>query len=412
MRYLRFSTFYPEHIAAFYAAKPELATQPYAAQSAALWADGFNWFHYLGRELRALGYDAVDFAADVEPLQRQWAAENGVTVGANWQVQIAAAQIAAFRPDILFAPSFGPDAITHFLTQYPFIRLVIGWAGEPIRTAGFFRAHHLMLTCVPEHVAYYRQAGLPTEHLLHAFEPSILQKLDATPQIKKDSALGFVGSVKWGDYAHTQRAQFLYDLSQETRLTLLSHVPDIIAGYFAPPDTAINRLKRPLQQAYYQAMQRLSDAGLQGLIRHLPRYAVYERYARRVPYLRVYRHLAQIAEPPVFGMRMYATLRRMQVTLNGHAWSAYASNMRLFEATGVGTCLLTDWKQNIADIFVPGDEVVTYRSTAEAAEKARYLLAHPADAARIAAAGQQRTLRDHTTRQRAAEFDAIVRRYV
>ncbi len=44
---------------------------------------------------------------------------------------------------------------------------------------------------------------------------------------------------------------------------------------------------------------------------------------------------------------MYEVIRRSRVTLNFHIDLAegWANNMRLYEATVVGTLLLTDWKK-------------------------------------------------------------------
>ncbi len=83
--------------------------------------------------------------------------------------------------------------------------------------------------------------------------------------------------------------------------------------------------------------------------------------------------------------------------------------MRLFEATGVGACLLTDRKDNLASLFEPDREVVTYGSAEEAVEKYRYLADNPRERATIAAAGQRRTLRDHGFDRRAARIDEILR---
>ena len=42
--------------------------------------------------------------------------------------------------------------------------------------------------------------------------------------------------------------------------------------------------------------------------------------------------------------------------------------MRLYEATGVGTLLVTDYKDNLHEMFIPGKEVVVYRDADEAVE--------------------------------------------
>jgi spore maturation protein CgeB len=108
---------------------------------------------------------------------------------------------------------------------------------------------------------------------------------------------------------------------------------------------------------------------------------------------------------------MYQVLHDSAVTLNIHADSSpeYASNSKLFEGTGVGTCLLTDWRRNIGELFAPEREVVTYRTPAECVEKARWLLEHPRERREIARAGQARVLREHTFAHRAGRLDAIIR---
>ena len=111
---------------------------------------------------------------------------------------------------------------------------------------------------------------------------------------------------------------------------------------------------------------------------------------------------------------MYNILHTSLITLNHHVDVAgdYAGNVRLFEATGTGTLLVTDWKTNLHKMFVPGKEVVAYRSPEECVEMVQYYLEHDEERGAIAHAGQQRTLRDHTYYQRMQEFEAIVRKYL
>ena len=63
-------------------------------------------------------------------------------------------------------------------------------------------------------------------------------------------------------------------------------------------------------------------------------------------------------------------------------------------------------------MFVPGKEVVAYRTAEECAEHVEYYLRHAAEREAIASAGHVRTLRDHTIHQRMGEFVHIVRRYM
>lgn len=121
--------------------------------------------------------------------------------------------------------------------------------------------------------------------------------------------------------------------------------------------------------------------------------------------------IARRAKPPVFGVEMFQRLRDSLVVLNNHIDTspASASNMRLFEATGVGACLLTDWKESLIELFEPDEEVLTYRSTEECVEKVRYILEHKDERRHIAAAGQRRTLGEHTFENCAAQIDEIIK---
>jgi spore maturation protein CgeB len=107
--------------------------------------------------------------------------------------------------------------------------------------------------------------------------------------------------------------------------------------------------------------------------------------------------LNRVAQSPLYGLRMYEALRDSRITLNFHidAAKGRAANFRLFEATGAGACLVTDWQKDLNDYFDVDREVVAFHSFDECVEKVRYLLDHESERAAIAKRGQERTLRDH-----------------
>ena len=79
----------------------------------------------------------------------------------------------------------------------------------------------------------------------------------------------------------------------------------------------------------------------------------------------------------------------------------YTPSGRLFEATSCGTPVLTDRFPGLEDVFVPGEEILV----AETTDDALGALDLADDALRrIAAAGRERTLRQHTGTQRAREL--------
>ncbi len=121
--------------------------------------------------------------------------------------------------------------------------------------------------------------------------------------------------------------------------------------------------------------------------------------------------LINAANPtPLFGLEMMKALSKSKIGFNSHGGVAgdYAANIRLFEVTGVGSCLLTDHKKNITDFFEPDKEVVTYNSSEECVEKVNWLLSHPDELKQIAVAGHKRTLKDHTFERRAETLHEII----
>lgn len=109
----------------------------------------------------------------------------------------------------------------------------------------------------------------------------------------------------------------------------------------------------------------------------------------------------------VYGREMYELLARSRLTLNVHAKVAQgaANNLRMFEATGMGTLLVTDAAE---PLFTPGVECVVYDSPDDAADKiAYYAYDHREEGEEIAKAGQARTLREHTWPKRMEQALAI-----
>ena len=101
----------------------------------------------------------------------------------------------------------------------------------------------------------------------------------------------------------------------------------------------------------------------------------------------------------LYGQEMLTKLNKYQVSFNYHNKHTgdHACNMRIFEATGLGNCLLTDHKSDIQSIFEPDKEIVTYKSLNEAVSKANYLIENPKVASEIGFAGQRKTLANYTS---------------
>jgi hypothetical protein len=378
VRLLKLGIYDAAYLDEFYRQRRGLPDAGYAEQHAALIGDRAASSDFWTAALRRIGYETADIVANAAPLQRRWATENGrADLKGAELFATAAAQIKAFAPDILLVAdyaNFSPSFLRTLRADCPSIRRIVGWCGAPFGEMAVMREWDVALSCVPEIVSRFRDGGLDAHHVDHGFDPRILDHLAPS---SGTAAFTFIGSiVKRPDFHHA-REQLLVSLLQKTPLEIRS-----------------------------RAARR---SGLKGLKDRARRAAGRILAPHRPPPLHPL--LVERAKPPLYGLAMFQALRDSAVTLNTHIDISVnsASNMRLFEATGVGTCLLTDHKDNLATLFEPDREVVTYRGPEDAVEKYRYLASRPAERAAIAAAGQKRALRDHNFDKRAARLDRIFR---
>jgi len=391
---------YPDFLKGIYAVRPDLATLDYRAQFAALDRESHIWGNSTWAvALRPWGYDVMVTISNNEHIQKTWAKEHGFRYRpASWQTEIAEAQIASFQPDLLFFTSYGglrPEWIKHLREKYSKVCLWGIWCGMPFRSIDIFKPFDLILTCIPELQERFCSFGCNSRHMHHAFDPRVLDHIDVDRE--QDIPFSFIGQLIRGRGFHDARIRQLERIAGAMEITIFSPAHEF---YLAP------RPRQSMRVAGYLARI------LTGM--HVPRKAL-----DRLPLVREAIHrtepsskkLRPHTRAAVFGLAMYQTLQRSQVTYNNHGEvsSGSASNRRLFESTGVGSCLLTDHKANISSLFEPDREVVTFSSTDECIEKAKWLLDHPQERRTIAQAGQRRTLAEHTFTQRASQFDAIIR---
>lgn len=85
---------------------------------------------------------------------------------------------------------------------------------------------------------------------------------------------------------------------------------------------------------------------------------------------------------------------------NSSMLPARSVNPRTFEIAACGTLQLTDAREELAAMYEPGRELDVYASPAELTAKIEYYLQHEEERREIAQRGLERTLRDHTYRNR------------
>lgn len=408
MRLLTITKKYNHYLEQVYRREPSLKDQSYRIQQEALESDSFGGSEIWAAGLKNFGYCTNRIFANAEFTQKRWAFENSVLYDeTNWIQQITAAQVKTFQPEILITTlgAVGECFLKSIREENKDLRLIICWCGSPFNNHDrTLREYDVILSNIPEYVHDFKENGLHASHLRHAFDPRVLRKIDNTRN--QSINFSFVGSLIKGREFHNSREALLLELMRKTDLQIWSAIRR---------PSYQKRLSVRTRRIVYSLVQIARRLGAVSIIEYVPYLHKAANWPSR-PELNGYAdlYIARRSHPPVFGMEMFQKLRDSKVTLNTHidVSQRSASNMRLYEATGVGTCLLTDWKDNIKELFEPGFEVVTYRNSRDCVEKARFLLRNEKVRQEIADAGQRRTFQEHTIYHRAGELNEIILEYL
>ncbi|HCI54504.1 MAG TPA: hypothetical protein DFI01_01105, partial [Bacteroidales bacterium] len=323
-------------------------------------------------------------------LQKQWTKENKVKY-ANSDSLIKE-QINRIRPDVLWLECPGLTEkkwIENIRKSIPEIKLIIAYHCAPLNSKIIenFKNLDFVLTCTPGLKEYFEKNNIKSYLVYHAFNPEYLEKIGTT-QKKKINNLVFSGSLFLGGNYHNYRLKLIERLLEE----------NIDIKIYGNLD---NSYKLIAKRFFYNIYRILIWLHLDKSLGKIPFFKNYKDFGlSEIP--RYSPKLKRTLYPPVFGKEMLQVLRDSKITLNVHGEIAgnFAGNMRLFEATGVGSCLLTDNKANMNELFRSGKEVVTYDNIDDCIEKAKWLLENDTEREKIAKAGQKRTLETHTTEAR------------
>jgi spore maturation protein CgeB len=384
-----------------------------------MYSDGFS------SSFKTLGQESYELLADFGIVQQQWARENGFRYSTeNWMFEILMAQIKAIKPDIIYLqgnewsiPGLffherpNDNLIKILKDEYSFIKKLIVFSGYPCG-AERIKGVDILFAGSPSLMRLYQEMGFDPILLYHSFDNSIINKLNGQD---KQYGFTFAGSTR----APESRYWALRQLMDETDLQAWIYEYSFGNG----PQT----LKQKIHSTLKRGFSVFSDRQVNGFdeLKIIPRKFrnIFLDISReRMAFKGVKKnkgdviHLSELYPDrcfaPVAGIDMYNLLHESRITFNKHADLSLGcvGNMRMFEATGVGTCLVTNAGYNMQDLFEPDKEVVTYRTVDEAVEKANYLLDHPDEAEQIAKAGQARTLRDHSIMNRSKQINDVIQK--
>lgn len=345
------NTCYDAFLNYHYRANPKLLLASYNQQLSALNKTFFGDSDFYSSGLRACGFDAIDLVVNCEPLQKAWAFEHSIGA-AGWD--LVTRQLEQLKPDVVYVQDMAGTPKELLASARAMGALIVGQIACELAHSVPLNSYDIVFSSFPHFVDAFRQAGLTSYYQPLAFDPRIREELGNVPYSERDIEFSFIGGIS---SFHRSGSQLLERLASETPLQIWGYGIEQI-----PPISAL-----------------------------------------------VKRHRGE-----AWGKDLFSLFGRSRITLNRHSEAAgtNANNMRLFEATGSGALLITDYKDNLNQLFEIGEEVVAYRNPDECVALVRYYLEHPKEARRIAEAGQRRTLNEHSYNSRMVKTAEILSRHL
>lgn len=342
------NTYYDKFIINHYNST-NLKNNSYSNQLNSLQNTWFGDSDFYSKGMKLSGWRSEDLIINCWQLQSAWASENLVEY--EGILDIAVEQIKQKKPDVIYFQDLNIATISFINAIRPYSKLIVGQIASPIPRNAALQNFDLIISSFPHFVSRLRNQRITAYYQSLAFSKEIEEKTNWNSRMH---TLSFVGGIS---DAHSAGTKLLEQLALDT--------PIEFWGYGR------------------------------------------EHLSKNSPILS--KHHGE-----VWGKAMFSVLKQSKITINRHIDVAenYANNMRLFEATGCGALLITDYKDNLNELFEIGKEIVAYRSIEECVALIHYYLKHPDQAAEIATRGQKRTLQDHNYNSRMIKTSEILKRHL
>jgi spore maturation protein CgeB len=353
MKIFLLADYYQAYLNAFYASH-KIEGLSYDQHQKLLFDDYFGSYVSEYNYFRKKGHDAKLIIGNDSKLQLKWLTEHGINGSGMSKYDIVLRQIAYFKPDVFFIGSMF-DYFGRFLKDVSLLTPnIFAWIACPYSETLDFSNISCIISSHDGFVERFLARGINSELIRVAFDSDIIPLLDNCKTID----VSFIGGLS--KKTHRNRVEGLE--------FLLNNGIDVKTFGYGLNRSLLPFLISPLRRSY---------GG--------------ERW----------------------GIEMYRTLNRSRISLNFHIDVAQglAGNMRLFEAIGCGSLLMTENAHNLNGLFQTGVEVVGYNNLKDLAEKIKYYLTHDTEREEIAQAGQKACIARHGYDKRIESFEKIFIKY-
>lgn len=331
---------------------PNLTVMSYTARMEDLVSLYFGTSTFYSDFFRSEGWEAIDVVANDTLGRKLWSHEHGRPWTSNLESVID--QIITERPNIVYCQDLcflPPEVVIRLRSQgiHCVAQHSCPWAGDER-----VRAFEIVFTSFPHYMERIKSAKGRPEFLEIGFGKQVLNKVGTR---KRSRDVVFVGGLNGS------------------------------GGHWSKGTEAVDQVARMSEGKFKFEWWGYVIGGFENL-----------PPALRASY-----------QGPAWGLRMYEIYAEAKFVFNRHGEVAdgWANNMRLFEATGMGACLLTDGTRGIRNYFEPDLECILYRDKDDHLDtRICELLELEPWRARIAERGHERTMRHHTYEKRLAGIES------
>ena len=390
-----------------------------------------------------LGNDSADILINFVPLQQKWCLENNVEIDFSedediWRFQLLCEHVRAYEPEIILFYSgvcswFSSDQRAMLRQTFPFVRLIVGyWGDELVGQGSYAQAFgnmDIMFTSTKLYRDKFTKVGISTYVLGNCFDHLLGQRACGMNVPESVHDLVFVGYTGYGCDLHRQRYEDLLTIMGNSSLEIWADEPSIQKSKKGDGKSVKGYLKLPVRMAIKSLVSMMPTDQLLQLrdaswinwraAKYIDAVMMSRRgepvrgqyFVGREKITTLYPDKSHL--PLSNGTDYYALLGQSKIVVNRHRDElADYGNTRVFEATGMGSCLVTDRGSSLCEFFVPDTEIVNYNSADEAIEKIEYLLENDGERQKIARAGQKRTMSEHTVANRCERVHQVIEEHL
>lgn len=387
------SSFYDGYLKSFYD-RFKVDDLSYSEHLQKLLNDSTDFVSSYTKTFNRIGIASSCIIVNDKALQKKWTRENSFKKLSSDLLVFE--QVASYKPEVLFIEDLrfvSIDLLKKIKSEVNEIKLFVAYHCAPFDRLLLDKLNYvdLILTCTPGLRDQFSSHNINSYLVYHGFDIDLLNKIGNNSSKKYDRIV-FSGSLFQGKGYHNERLEIIEKiLENDINISLYANLEsncriNAKKGLYSV-NLLLNSLKINSITSRISFLSKSTEKikGYSGLLR-------------------------SSANSPVFGLEMYQMLCQYGIVLNNHGQVAgnFAGNMRMFEATGVGACLITDNKHNMPDLFDIDNEVVVYNSHEECLEKIKWLLSNESKAKQVAESGQKKTLCSHTVENRCKEIVDIL----